>query len=440
MQNTCGSRTMARPIATRWRWPPDRLAGLRSRYSVSPSSSAASATRLARSALADAPHLQREAHVLARPSCSGRARSSGTPWRCPGPWTARPTCPRRRSRIAARVDRLEPGQHPQRGGLARSPTGRPGPRTRRRRSSRSSLSTAGCRARRVDAGRGLVGDLAMVSCSIGSTARAASLDRPERQARTSLFWAIQPARTTGSAAIVAAAESRAQYRPSEVMKPTRNTGTVPALAAVRFTAKKNSFQAKMTQISAVAAMPGETIGRITSTHRAPQARAVDLGRLQQFARHLEEERPHHPHRDRQVHRGVEDDQRPDVVQQCRGRGRHVDRDDRRHDRQHLGADEEEQHVAGLAHRAAATARTRRAWPSSSTRIVDDDGREHRIRQRTARCPGRTPPGYWARVGAKNSCRRVGVRVALGLERREHHPQHREEEPDPDDPARRTPQG
>ena len=33
-RNTCGSRTMARPIATRWRWPPDRAFGLRSRNSL----------------------------------------------------------------------------------------------------------------------------------------------------------------------------------------------------------------------------------------------------------------------------------------------------------------------------------------------------------------------------------------------------------------------
>ena len=32
MRNTFGRRTMARPIATRWRWPPDRFDGLRSRY------------------------------------------------------------------------------------------------------------------------------------------------------------------------------------------------------------------------------------------------------------------------------------------------------------------------------------------------------------------------------------------------------------------------
>ena len=31
IRNACGSRTMARPIATRWRWPPDSAAGLRLR-------------------------------------------------------------------------------------------------------------------------------------------------------------------------------------------------------------------------------------------------------------------------------------------------------------------------------------------------------------------------------------------------------------------------
>src|SRR5262249_49615946 len=87
---------------------------------------------------------------------------------------------------------------------------------------------------------------------------------PKDSPRTSLFWAIQPASTTGSAAIVAAAHSLAQYRPSPAMKPTRNTGMVWACTAVRFTAKKKSFQAKITQISAVAAIPGDTSGKMTS--------------------------------------------------------------------------------------------------------------------------------------------------------------------------------
>src|ERR1035441_1759581 len=48
MQKTLGSRTMARPIATRWRCPPERFRGLRSRNSSRSSSLAASRTRRAR--------------------------------------------------------------------------------------------------------------------------------------------------------------------------------------------------------------------------------------------------------------------------------------------------------------------------------------------------------------------------------------------------------
>ncbi len=83
---------------------------------------------------------------------------------------------------------------------------------------------------------------------------------PNDRPRTSLFCATHPARTTGSAAMVAAADNCAQYRPSPVMKPTMNTGIVCACTAVRLTAKKNSFHEKITQMSAVAAMPGETSG------------------------------------------------------------------------------------------------------------------------------------------------------------------------------------
>ena len=79
-----------------------------------------------------------------------------------------------------------------------------------------------------------------------------------------MFWAIQPQMTTGSAASTDAADSCAQYRPWPDMKPVRNTGIVCALTAVMLTAKKNSFHEKITQISAVAAIPGEISGRITS--------------------------------------------------------------------------------------------------------------------------------------------------------------------------------
>ncbi len=42
IKNTFASRTIARPIAIRWRWPPERSAGLRSKNSFKPRISAAS--------------------------------------------------------------------------------------------------------------------------------------------------------------------------------------------------------------------------------------------------------------------------------------------------------------------------------------------------------------------------------------------------------------
>src|SRR5437870_6665003 len=44
IRNTCGWRTIARPIATRWRCPPDSSFGRRLRYGVRPRSLAAHAT------------------------------------------------------------------------------------------------------------------------------------------------------------------------------------------------------------------------------------------------------------------------------------------------------------------------------------------------------------------------------------------------------------
>ncbi len=45
-RNTFGLRQMARPMATRWRWPPDSALGSRSRYFVNWRISAAVFTRL----------------------------------------------------------------------------------------------------------------------------------------------------------------------------------------------------------------------------------------------------------------------------------------------------------------------------------------------------------------------------------------------------------
>ena len=46
IRNAFGERTIARPIATRWRCPPDRFAGLRSRCGSRSRILAASSTRL----------------------------------------------------------------------------------------------------------------------------------------------------------------------------------------------------------------------------------------------------------------------------------------------------------------------------------------------------------------------------------------------------------
>ena len=51
MSMTFGSRTMARPMATRWRWPPESALGLRSRYWVISRISAASRTFLSMTSL-----------------------------------------------------------------------------------------------------------------------------------------------------------------------------------------------------------------------------------------------------------------------------------------------------------------------------------------------------------------------------------------------------
>ncbi len=57
--------------------------------------------------------------------------------------------------------------------------------------------------------------------------------------------------------------SWARNRPWLVTNPVRNTGAVCAAIAVSTWARRSSFQAKMKQISAVAAMPGAATGAIT---------------------------------------------------------------------------------------------------------------------------------------------------------------------------------
>src|SRR5579859_6545975 len=69
---------------------------------------------------------------------------------------------------------------------------------------------------------------------------------------------------TGTEATVAAADRCAMYSPSWGTELIRNIGKVAALVVVRFSARNSSFQAKITQISAVDTSPGEMTGMITS--------------------------------------------------------------------------------------------------------------------------------------------------------------------------------
>ena len=64
IRNTCGWRTIARPIATRWRWPPESSFGRRSRYGVRSSIFAAQATRSLIDALRRLAQAQPEGDVL----------------------------------------------------------------------------------------------------------------------------------------------------------------------------------------------------------------------------------------------------------------------------------------------------------------------------------------------------------------------------------------
>ena len=118
IRNAFGSRTIARPIATRWRWPPDSCAGRRSRSSSRPSTRATSSTRRRGLGLRRLPHLEAVAEVLRARSCAGRARSSGRPSRCRGRAATASVTSRPPIRIVPAVASSRPGDQPQQRRLA----------------------------------------------------------------------------------------------------------------------------------------------------------------------------------------------------------------------------------------------------------------------------------------------------------------------------------
>ena len=119
MRKTCGSRTSARPSATRWRCPPESARGLRSSSASIPSSSAASSTRRSISAFGELADPEAEGEVLAHAHLRiervvledhrdvALARRDVV-----DDALADPDRPRR--------ERLEPGEQPQRRRLARA--------------------------------------------------------------------------------------------------------------------------------------------------------------------------------------------------------------------------------------------------------------------------------------------------------------------------------
>ena len=64
IRNTCGWRTIARPSATRWRWPPESACGLRFRYGSMPRASRSRLTRSSISAFGSFAQAQAEGDVV----------------------------------------------------------------------------------------------------------------------------------------------------------------------------------------------------------------------------------------------------------------------------------------------------------------------------------------------------------------------------------------
>ena len=119
-RNTFGSRTMARPMATRWRWPPESCVGLRvEQLARCCRISAARWHPPLDLGLGRCPPCRRpKRDVLARRSCADRARRTGTPSRCRGRPAATSLTGSPSIAELAVADVLEAGDHAQQGRLA----------------------------------------------------------------------------------------------------------------------------------------------------------------------------------------------------------------------------------------------------------------------------------------------------------------------------------
>ncbi len=143
IRKALGSRTIARPIATRWRWPPDSALGLRSRYGSSSSSCAASRTLAARSEAPIPRSLSRVLHVARH----GHVRIQGVVLEDHRDVPILRGPPRDVGAVdpdLARAHRLQTREHPQCGRLARA----------RRPDEHHELTVLHVEAQRIDGGLG----------------------------------------------------------------------------------------------------------------------------------------------------------------------------------------------------------------------------------------------------------------------------------------------
>ena len=170
------------------------------------------------------------------------------------------------------------------------------------------------------------------------------------------------------------------------------SGIVWALALVRTSAMRNSFQAKIRTIRKVATRPGHGDRQHDRADDPVDRRPVDRRRFLELDRQRREVVAHQPDDDRQVGRDVRDDQRGEAVEQADLLEQDVHRDDHRDRRQDPLRDHPERDVAvaerprepspdglGQDHEdaeAATRRRSRRARrapsPSSSEREAADE--------------------------------------------------------------------
>ena len=104
------------------------------------------------------------------------------------------------------------------------------------------------------------------------------LTAPKVRPRASWRWVSQPKTMIGATEASDAVESLAQKNPSGLENDAMATASVPAFTAVTLMHQKDSFQDRITAISAVEATPGAASGSTTKpscwSGRAPSTRAA----------------------------------------------------------------------------------------------------------------------------------------------------------------------